>query len=1460
MPNKFRIFHIAFVMLCLSVNFVNGQSDWSKDMFNPKVNFYQTQEKFNTYWEGNDIPKGKGWKQFKRWEAFMEPRVESDGSFPSNALYKQYQKHKNQPRSSSSPQANWMPYGPTLVPLQSSGTKRGIGRLNIVEFDPQNPDVLWVGAPAGGLWKSIDAGLNWSSNTDLLPNLGVSDIAIDPTNSNIMFIATGDRDAGDTYSYGVMKSIDGGNSWDSTGLSFYYTQSYRGNRVLINPNNTNQILVSVRRASGTGEVYRSTDGGDNFNLQLQKNLVSMEFKPDDPNVVYGGSQIGGPSGIFKSTDNGQSWTQLTNGLPTSGVERCHIAVTPANPSVVYALFCGSDEGFYGIYKSVDEGASWTVQADSSNAPNLLGWSTDGTDSGGQGWYDLALTVSPTDENLLIVGGVNSWKSTDGGQNWNISSHWYGGGGTEYKHADVHYLRYNSANNRLYSANDGGLYFSDNDGLNWTDISDGLQITQFYRSGLSQTDPELIIAGAQDNGTFLMDGINSWTSVRGGDGMECAIDPNNPDVMYSTVYYGALSKSTNGGGNFNDIAPANDGAWVTPFVLDPSNSNRIIAGYTEVWESLDGGDNWSTLTNGQAGGEIDAIAVSKSDGNVIYFSEYNELYLTTDNGANWSLISNGLPNRSISYISIDPLNPEKAWISYSGYGNGQKVYQTNDFGSNWTNISAGLPNLPANCVIINHNNPLLEELYVGTDLGVFYRDSSMTLWETFNQGMPNVIVNELEIQYQSSLLIATTYGRGIWKTDLPISEEPTASFNASDSLFCNLPAQVNFSNTSINATNHQWDFGDGNTSNDFNPSHTYTTFGDFTIQLIATGPLGTDTLIKTNHISVLPSNPCEYLMPPNGVSNTFNTCSGILFDSGGEQGNYPDNTDSYVTISPIGANQLTIDFTEFGIEAPTSATNCNFDYIEIFDGPDTNATSLGQFCNTLTGSPGLITSSGGSLTIHLHSDGGTTDIGFKAFWNCVYPNQSPDANVSTSYLNECTGNVQFVDQSIYNPTSWEWNFGDGNSSFDPNPNHTYLLDGSYDVQLIASNSYGSDTIVYNDFVNVSIVNPPTTTNDTICSGQQAQLFADGMNNNNLSWYANNSGGTAFHTGNSYTTSPLSNTITYYVEELVTNATFTGGPVDNNTLGSGGYHYNDSWDMVFDCFDATLLKSIDLYAETNFTTTIEILDNSGAQVHDAVVSFTTGLNTIELNFLIQPGLDYQIGINGTNDGLYRNDVVPSGSFPFSIGNSIQITANTTNSPQSYFYYFYNWQLEEVCASNRTPVTAHVNAVTPQSGNISLISTNLSICENDTFSLSLNSGMNNYLWFNGDVNSSISLSEAVAGQYSYWAEIVDQNGCINSDTISVIIQSCPTNINSLLTTPVNIFPNPTSGTFIVSHKSSKEEISNISVFNLQGKLIMDKQTKYEQQILQEEFNLSDLSKGVYLIQIRTDQGSINKKIILQ
>ena len=1595
---------ILFVF-CLSFlsNSIFAQSEWVNGMFSPENNFFVTQENFESFWDEKTIEKGKGWKQFKRWEAFMAPRVNQDGSFPYKSLYREYLKTKNQLRSSNVVQANWTAVGPTQVPLQSSGRKRGIGRLNVIEFDPNNPSTLWVGAPAGGLWKSTDAGLSWTSNTDLLPNLGVSDIAIDPTNSDIMFIATGDRDAGDTYSYGIMKSQDGGLNWDSTGLSFSFVQSYRGNRILINPSNTDQIIVSTRRASGTGEVYRSIDGGDNFNLQLQKNLISMEFNPTNPNIIYGGSQIGGPAGFFKSTDNGQNWTQITNGLPSSGVDRCQIAVTPANPDIVYALFCGSDDGFYGLYKSIDQGNTWIAQSDSSNAPNLLGWSSDGTDSGGQGWYDLSLTVSPTDENLIFVGGVNTWQSNDGGVNWNISSHWYGGGGVEYKHADEHYLRYNEDNGILYSANDGGLYYSNNDGQTWTDISDGLQISQFYRSGVSQTNSDLIISGAQDNGTLLMNGLNFWSAVRGGDGMECAIDPTNPNIMYSTVYYGALSKSNNGGDSWNDIAPANDGAWVTPFTLDPSNPNRIVAGYQEVWESNDGGNSWNSLTNGQAGGTIDAIAVAKSDGNVIYFSEYNEIYVTQDNGQNWLNINNNLPNRSISYISIDPNDAGKVWISYSGFGNGNKVYKTSNYGASWTNISAGLPNLPANCVIINNNNPASEELYVATDLGVYYRDTSLTLWEPFNNGLPNVIVNELEIQYQTNELIATTYGRGVWKTSLPITSPPIADFTTNDTSFCNIPAEVTITNSSLNSSSFYWDFGDGNTSTDFNPTHTYTSFGNYTVSLISTGPLGSDTIIQNNVISIFPSNPCVYLMPVDGVGDVIDACSGTLYDSGGNSGDYSNNVNSIVTIAPNGANQITLTFSEFGIEAPSSSNNCNFDYVEIFDGPDTNSTSLGQYCNTLTGSPGTIISSGGAITIYLHSDGGVTDLGFEAYWNCIYPNQAPETNFTIAPIGSCNGDVQFIDQTIYNPNSWQWDFGDGTTSIDQHPFHTYTQDGLYNITLITSNNFGADTLQITNYIDITIATPPNTLNDTVCSGSQAILTANGGPSNSLFWYNNITGGIPIHIGDSFVTSPLYNSTTYYVEKVINygfGGSIFGGPADNNTLGSGGYHTNDAWDMTFDCSNEINLISVEMYADSPFTSIIEILDDSGNQIHSQTVSFIAGLNTVNLNFNIPAGNNYQIGINGTNDGLYRNDNVPNGVFPIDIGNSVQITGNTTSSPLDYFYYFYNWEIEELqsCNLNRIPVTAHVypnNQVTinpdtvinlcfgdsiqllastnfvqynwnngstddniwvysdnnfsvtaidsngcssqaatyvnianetigvvlttpaclgdsaciqadngyasydwntgdsirtifiqqdgtydviatdnnnctlngsisvifntPTLANISLLS-NEPICENDPFSLTANSSMSVYLWSSGDNTESITLSEPSAGTYEYWTEIIDLNGCASTDTISVVIDSCSSFIDDLFDKPITLFPNPNNGTFTVSHESVNNDILSIAIYNLQGKSITIKDVQYQDNILLEKFELDNISKGVYLIQINTILGSIHKKIVIQ
>ena len=526
---------LLFIFIFLPI--LTLSQEWIDMMQNSDQNFYQTQNAFNDFWEDKTIEKGKGWKQFKRWENFIEQRVYPDGILQPQILFEENQSLKSRNNNFQMLPPNvWTQVGPDNVPLEGSGRKRGIGRLNSIVFHPSDPNILYVGAPAGGFWKSINGGQTWFTSTDFLNNLGVSDIAIHPNNPDTLFIVTGDRDGGDTYSYGVMKSYDGGNNWQTTGLSFNLTNSYRGNRILIDPVNPNIIIVATNNG-----IYRSVDGGFNFAHTFPgENLVSMEFHVSNSNIIYAGSQS---NSVFKSSDNGVNWSTSGSGLPPSNdVRRACIAVTNDNPSVVYALFGNSSNGFYGLYKSSDEGNNWSLQ---SNSPNLLGWSTNGSDSGGQAWYDLALTVSPNDEDIVFVGGVNCWKSIDSGVNWSLNTHWYGGGSANYMHADEHMLKYNTLNNNVYSANDGGLYVSLNNGDSWSDISDGLQITQFYKIGVSQTVQNLVIGGTQDNGTFLKNNLN-WDAVIGGDGMECIIDYTDEDIMYGSIYYGEVRKSTNGG--------------------------------------------------------------------------------------------------------------------------------------------------------------------------------------------------------------------------------------------------------------------------------------------------------------------------------------------------------------------------------------------------------------------------------------------------------------------------------------------------------------------------------------------------------------------------------------------------------------------------------------------------------------------------------------------------------------------------------------------------------------------------------------------------------------------------------------------------------------------------------------------------------------------------------------------------
>ncbi|MCS7074593.1 MAG: hypothetical protein NZ108_09015, partial [Bacteroidia bacterium] len=509
----------------------------------------------------------------------------------------------------------------------------GAGRINCLTFSPGQPDTIYVGAPAGGFWYTYNRGQTWQTTTDFLPTLGVSAIVVHPYNPSIIYIGTGDRDATDSYGIGVMKSTDGGLTWNPTGMSYGLENNRRVNRMLIHPTNPDTVLAATSHG-----FFISYNGGQTWVNRRAGNYMDVEFKPGNPNTIY----LASKSKIYRSTNFGQTWTDLSNAAFNGFFPgRIALSVTPANPNVVYLLTCNSgfqNNGFYALFKSSDGGTTWTMQ---SNSPNILGWSPTGADTDGQGWYDLDLAVSPFNENELYSGGVNIWKSTNGGVNWEIKAHW-SGWGAPYVHADHHVLEFQPGTNILFSGNDGGVVYTEDGGNTWVDISDGLTIMQFYRIATAQTNPNSILGGSQDNGTNRRSSPGNWNRVLGGDGMDCHIDPINSNIQYASLYYGDFYRTLNNWNSSTNISvPQEEGAWVTPMAISPANPQTLFTAYENVYRSDNRGSTWTMI--GQFGGfKFTLLAVAEMDENYIYAGKENLLYRTTDGGSSWTNITNGIP--------------------------------------------------------------------------------------------------------------------------------------------------------------------------------------------------------------------------------------------------------------------------------------------------------------------------------------------------------------------------------------------------------------------------------------------------------------------------------------------------------------------------------------------------------------------------------------------------------------------------------------------------------------------------------------------------------------------------------------------------------------------------------------------------------------------------------------------------
>ncbi|GAB5538557.1 MAG: hypothetical protein Salg2KO_06600 [Salibacteraceae bacterium] len=512
---------------------------WAEMMDDPNANFAEVQRAFELYFEGRERHKGDGWKVFKRWEYLWKDQLDPDGTLKDLAAeaeaYEQWriQYNQNLDDGIESATGNWQEVGPIVQPINGTGQPNGNGRLNTIGFHPTNPNSFWVGAPAGGLWETKDGGNTWSSNTDDLPSLGVSAILIDPTDTNVMYIGTGDRDAGDAPGRGVYKSTNGGTTW-------VQSNSGMGNRevsaMLMHPSNSSYILAAT-----SGGIYRSQNAGSTWTLESGNSSFykDIKYKPGDPNIVYA-TETSGQAGFYRSTDGGNTWTEITSGLPSTA-QRYSIGVSADDPNVVYLLrSIGSAYG--GVYKSTNSGVTFSTQ---STTPNLLTWNENPptTGGGGQGWYDLAIEVDPNDASTVYVGGVNIHKSVNDGVTWDCVAHWVGSSTAAAVHADHHWFAYSPVDGKLYSCNDGGLHYTTNGGNTWTEITSGLGIAQIYKIGMSTTEHAKVLNGYQDNGTALWDG-NIFRTERGGDGMESVIDHTNDNIMYASVYYGNIARSLN----------------------------------------------------------------------------------------------------------------------------------------------------------------------------------------------------------------------------------------------------------------------------------------------------------------------------------------------------------------------------------------------------------------------------------------------------------------------------------------------------------------------------------------------------------------------------------------------------------------------------------------------------------------------------------------------------------------------------------------------------------------------------------------------------------------------------------------------------------------------------------------------------------------------------------------------------
>ena len=690
----------------------------------------------------------------------------------------------------------------TIGPNVHTNKYNGLGRVDCMAFHPTNPNTLYVGSPSGGLWKTTDGANTWMPLGSDWPNLSVADIVVDPRSPETIYVATGDRNSYALPSLGILKSTDGGKTWTNLGLCNAQNRAYR---LVMDPANSQRLLAACDT-----DLYVTINGGQTWTptnfpklkpntlaVAVTDHIWDIEFKPGDPKTVYATT----PQRVMVSTDGGLTFEALNQSLNDDFRKqetiRIELAVTPAAPNNLYLLVGSKTRQYGGYFVSTDAGKTFAMPLPGSKrmiSPDKYvdlngNYYTPAVESEMQQTnYCLDIAVSPTDANRVYLGPVSLMRTTikadsvwlDRALNTTLLD------GEVQPHVDTHAMGFQPGTNDFFLGNDGGFYQLSKVGNRpyWKALSNNMTITQVYHLTRTAYNPSLLGVANQDNGFYRL--VNGrWESIIVGDGMYTLFDPADSNTVYCVparcLSINRLTKQNNGQASLNvDVAPkTNEGRyWDMPFLIDESK-NRLYVGLQNIWYSDNKGNTWQKLTDfdlKKVPYGLQELAISPTDPNRMLISYYDQsisvnndgtvqtplpFFQTLDGGKTWTQLGRNLKN-----FTHHPTDPNLIWASW-----GSRLYQTTDGGKTWNDISGNFPNLVITRLTYQKNTQ--NGLYVGTVRGVFYKDDLLPQWELFSEGLPNVEITDLVIDYSQSKIRAATYGRSVWENDLirpvPISK-------------------------------------------------------------------------------------------------------------------------------------------------------------------------------------------------------------------------------------------------------------------------------------------------------------------------------------------------------------------------------------------------------------------------------------------------------------------------------------------------------------------------------------------------------------------------------------------------------------------------------------------------------------------------------------------------------------------